>query len=186
MSLCEGNYLQGGGLNMLLCSSPKSKLHIARCVWWCKSFERWLAEKWTGTGKGEGVVHQECDKCKKNITPPSRLHSDMLHLTKIETFTCGPFGLVLNSSTRSMRRLGLTVPSMTLYVNPISCRWTATIWSMLVHWDTITLDNKGGTRHEDHTREGNIKIGPLNSELLWCFTFCDHYSSLWSPSVQRW
>lgn len=113
---------------------------------------------------------------KKTFNPPSRLHSDMLHLTKIETFTCGPFGLVLNSSTRSMRRLGLTVPSMTLYVNPISCRWTATIWSMLVHWDTITLDNKGETRHEDHIWEGNMKIVincEKNRHELWIIVMCN-------------
>lgn len=58
---------------------------------------------------------------------------------RVKRFTCGPLGLVLNSSTRSMRRLGLTVPSITPYLRPIRRRWTATMWSMLVHWDTITL-----------------------------------------------
>lgn len=38
-----------------------------------------------------------------------------------------------------MRRLGLTVPSITPYLSPIRCRWTATMCSMLVHWDTMTL-----------------------------------------------
>ncbi len=57
--------------------------------------------------------------------------------------TCGPFGLVLNSSTRSIRRCGLTVPSITPYFRPIRRKWTATTFSMLVHWDTITLHIRG-------------------------------------------
>lgn len=55
---------------------------------------------------------------------------------------CGPLGLVLNSSTRSILRLGLTVPSITANFRPIFFKWTATMCSMLVHWDTITLPIK--------------------------------------------
>lgn len=57
----------------------------------------------------------------------------------MQRLTCGPLELVLNSSTKSMRCLGLTLPSIMSYLSPILRRWTATIRSMLVHWDTITL-----------------------------------------------
>lgn len=58
------------------------------------------------------------------------------------THTWGPLGLLLNSSTTSILCLGLTEPSTVAYFSPRRCRCTATTLSMLVHWETTTLERE--------------------------------------------
>lgn len=58
-----------------------------------------------------------------------------------------------------MRCLGLTVPSMIPYLSPILRRWTATMRSMLVHWDTITLQVTRGNADRYFTSHNIQSIG---------------------------
>lgn len=103
----------------------------------------------TNSSSAQRNQHHLCQnkrkQCCVNFTGYSNINN-VLGFKEIYSvrLTCGPLELVLNSSTRSMRCLGLTVPSMIPYLSPILCRWTATIRSMLVHWDTITLQDTRG------------------------------------------
>lgn len=62
--------------------------------------------------------------------------------------TWGPLGLLLNSSTTSILCLGLTEPSTVAYFSPRRCRCTATTLSMLVHWETTTLEREQGLHNQ--------------------------------------
>lgn len=102
-----------------------------------------------------------------NQSQTSQLLTAGLRTTSVPWMhTWGPLGLLLNSSTTSILCLGLTEPSTVAYFSPRHCRCTATTLSMLVHWETTTLEREQGV-HNQHSvldRFGHCSVSPKGTQ----------------------
>lgn len=78
------------------------------------------------------------------------------------TRTWGPLEL-LKASTKSILCLGLTEPSMVAKARPCLFRCHATTCSMLVHWETTTLEGRVIQKHQPPEDMNQIHRQGLNT-----------------------